>query len=166
MQIKENIEISMKQKPKLFLFIYQILCGVIFFFVLFGCGLPNDSIRNIDKNIEEIKEVVKDDGVQIIIKESSLDELSVRDFNELFEKLNNLELFNNDRDVAERLSEFGVEDPEDLFRDESTEDILQSFKSRLEEHLEKMEPEDNRREVIREIIEQIDQALSDDNLGP
>ena len=157
----------MKEKPKLFLFFYQILCIFIFSFLLSGCGLPNDSIESIDRNIEEIKEAVKDDGVQIVIKGSSLDDLSVQEFNELFEKLNNLEFFNRDRDrdVARTPLEFGVENVEELFRDESTEDILENFKSRLEERLEEMEPGDEKRDSIREIIERIDQALSDDNLG-
>lgn len=154
---------SMGQKCKLSFFSHQVILYIIFLGFL-GCGLPKDTKEDIDiisENTESLDESIKkivevvEGGVPIIIE-------GVK-----FENIEGGPSLNGDSEKADELSDFGIDTPEDLFSDESDsiESTLQNFKAKLIEELEKMGPDDENRDSIERIIEQITQSLGENDMG-
>ena len=148
----------MKEKPKLFLFFYQILCIFIFSFLLSGCGLPNDSIESIDRNIEEIKEAVKDDGVQIIIKDVDYSEMPIEEI------LNILRLSERGFSIDDKPEDYGITNPEDAFSsgsDKSIKDIMQDYVRELTEMSENPDIKEEDKLFILDLLEDVNERLDE-----
>ena len=167
----------MKQKFK-YLFFHQTRPYALVVLLAFsGCGLPKDTkedidiisekAESIDRSMQQIAEVAENKGVLVIIKNSYFDELS-QEVKELAEKLNEILNVDEEEDVADELSDYGIDNIDDVFNDEEDDEeddeeeiksILQDFKMRLTEALEKLEAEDENRHNVESLIEQITQLL-------